>query len=399
MPKIFRFVSLLGFVLLCGSLATADFTSPAKNLSNSALPSMHPKIAGTDGSLNVFVVWMEYVSDTEQHLYFAKSTDGGTTWGAPVQLTFGGQIFYVDAPTSSFSICVNEPYVHIVYNWRSTDSDDWEISYYRSADLGETWDLPIYLTANASNSVSPDVAARGSYVHVTYQDNWPGNSEIFYKRLTDNGAGGVDLTRRLTFSDAPSYVPKIAVSSSGEDVHVVYLDLPGTYWQILYKHIYGSGAGSFETRQLTFSNSNNDAPDIAVSTGADPQYVYVVYVASWPGNREIIYKRLDNSGQMPFNTYTARLTYSTTYSESPAVEFDSLSNNVHICYFDDWPGNYDVMYRKLGTYGGGGFTGQRVSWGSGASYYPTVTSAGAWAHIAWMDSTSGNWEIYVKYGN
>jgi len=380
-------------------LATADFTSAAKNLSNSALDSMYPKIAGTDGLPNVYVIWMEYVSAAEQHLYFAKSTDGGTTWGTPVQLTYGGQIYYLSAPEKCYSICVNEPYVHIVYNWRSTDSDDWEISYYRSVDSGDTWILPIYLTTNDSDSVSPDVAARGSYVHVTYQDDWPGNSEVFYKRLTNNGAGPIDQTRRLTFSSSTSYGPKIAVSSSGADVHVAYVDLAGGYYNIFYKHIDGSGAGSYDTRQLTFATSDTRDPDITVSTGADPQYVYIVYAATWPGNPEIMYKRLDNSGQLPFNTYTARLTYSTTDSGSPAVDFDGLFNNVHICYHDDWPGNWDVMYRKLADYGGSGFTGQRVSWGTGASFFPALTSAGASAHVVWMDETSGNWEIYVKYGS
>jgi hypothetical protein len=56
------------------------------------------------------------------------------------------------------------------------------------------------------------------------------------------------------------------------------------------------------------------------------------------------------------------------------------------------------MYRKLALLGGGGFTGQRVSWGSGDSINGDVASSGAWAHVVWSDDTSGNYEIYWKYG-
>jgi hypothetical protein len=119
----------------------------------------------------------------------------------------------------------------------------------------------------------------------------------------------------------------------------------------------------------------------------------------WPGNWDIMYKRLNNYGAAGFATYTARLTYSETESSYPAVDFDSSSNNVHVSYQDVWTGNTDVMYRKLTNFGGAGFSGQRVSWGTGDSANATISSAGASAYIAWMDDSSGNYEILVKYGN
>ena len=399
MSRNLRLTCGLGLFLFCASLALADFTAPAKNVSKSALDSMYPKIAGADGSLNVYIIWTEYVSSTEQHLYFAKSSNSGATWGTPVQLTFGGQI-YSASPKDAYSLCVDEPYIHIVYNWRSTDSDDWEISYYRSDDSGATWDLPIYLTKNTSESLYPDVAARGSYVHVTYQDDYSGVEQILYKRITNYGAGAVDQIRQLTSSGGVHNYPKIAVSESGEHVSIVYVNNYNVQYNIAYIHIYAYGAGAYDSRQLTTSASSaNMSADITTSTGADDQYVYIVYMGNWPGNWDIMYKRLNSYGQAGFTTYTARLTYSDTESDYPVVDFDSISNNVHISFFDNWTGNEDVMYRKLTNFGGAGFTGQRVSWGTGESICPTISSASAQAYIAWMDNSSGNYEIYVKYGN
>ena len=296
---------------------------------------------------------------------------------------------------------VDEPYVHIVFNWRADATDDWEIRYCRSNDCGKTWPVWTQLTNNDTSSLYPDVAARGSYVHVTYQDDWAGNFEVMYKRITNYGAGAVDQTRRLTFSDSDSYLPQIAVSMSGLSVNIVYEDTIDTTLDIFYKHIYSSGAGPYDTRRITFGiyqEDYNSFSDIATSSGTDDQFVYIVYNGHWPGNSEIMYKRLDNWGQGGFIMYSARLTYSSTVSSMAAIAFDSIHNDVHISYLDYWPGNSDVMHRKLPDYGGDGYSAQRISWGSGDSNYSSIASSDVWTFVAWSDNTSGNYEIYFKRG-
>ena len=399
MTRALRISCWAGISVLCAATALADFDIPATNVSKSVLNSGYPKIAGTDGSPNLLIIWMEYLSSSAQYLFFAKSADSGMTWSSPLQLTFTGQVRFPGRPEFSCALCVAEPYLHIVYNWRYNDAEDWDIIYLRSEDLGDTWDAPRLLTFNRSKSISADVAVSGEFVHVTYQDSWPGNYEIMYKRITDNGAGPVDQTRRLTFSSTDSAHPRIAVSYSGEDVHIVYEDIYNFVWNVFYKHIYDSGEGAYDTRQLTFGTEHNLSPDVTTSGAADPQYVYVVYQAIWPGNSEIMYKRLDNFGQVPFNIYTVRLSYSPVDSSFPAIDFDTNENNVHICYHDAWPGNLDVMYRRLGDFGGGAFLGRYVTWGEANSLAATVTSAGVSAFVGWMDDRSGDHDIYVKYGN
>ena len=392
-----------GLTLWLAPLGHAQFTNPSVNISNSAMDSKFPKICHLAGGSTELVVWVE-TDGTTDYLYFAKSTNGAVTWSTPFQLSTNGQILEHSEDIGdycAFNMEVADPYVHIVIQWRDNSSDDWDIWYLRSVDLGDTWDLWVALTNNTYESQFPDVATAGDYVHVTYQDDWPGNREIMYKRITNYGGGAVDQTRRLTFSSGNSYYPKIAVRESGYCVSVVYEDDTSGYYNVYYKHVDNYGAGSYETKQLTFGSTVGDwngLPDIAVGTGSYDAYVYIVYQAFWPGNREVMYKRLDNYGFGAFNTYTARLTYSTTVSTSNAIDWDTIYDYVHISYQDSWPGNNDIMYRKLSGGGGAGFTGQRVSWGTGDSSSATVGASGAWAYVAWADDSSGNYEIYVKKG-
>jgi len=397
-----------GLLLFLAPLAQADLSSPSKNISQSELDSVFPKVVQVPGTNTVLVCWIE-TNGTCDFLYFIKSTDGGSTWGKPKMLSLTGQIRENDESGGdlgnyyALAMAVQAPYVHIVIQWRPSEADDFEIRYRRSADLGDTWGGWTLLTDNATDSRFPDVIARGSYVHVAYQDSWPGNEEIMYKRITDNGGGAVDKTRRLTNSASDSYYPRIAASQDGSVVSVVYEDNAAAAFNIYLKSIDSEGAGAFYTRQLTFGTDPfsgwNGLPDIATSTGSAPddQYVYVVYQTLWPGNMEIMYKRLDNYGfASGGTTYTARLTYSTTDSQSNAIDFDNSTHDIHISYQDAWPGNNDVMYRKLAGFGGGGFTGQRVSWGTGDSSQSAVAASSGNAYIVWADKTSGNYEVYIK---
>jgi hypothetical protein len=169
---------------------------------------------------------------------------------------------------------------------------------------------------------------------------------------------------------------------------------------IFYKHIDNYGAGSYQSWQLTFgaNPAYNGIPDIAVGAGTWDEYVYIVYQTTYPGNNDIMYKRLSNHGVGPFTTKTSRLSYSTTDSLAASIDFDPVYGAVHVTYHDSWPGNNEIMHKATGSGGGGAFYTKRVSWGTGDSAHSTVAASGSWAYIVWSDNTSGNYEILFKYG-
>lgn len=396
MTKISRLLSLFSGLLLSTALgASADFSAPPINISNSGSGSFYPKIAHETGSSNVFVCWLE-VDPIYDRLYFSKSTDEGASWSLPVDLTKWKKIRtgVTEQDCSALSICVNEPYVHIVTQWRMGAAQTFEIFYLRSDDLGETWDAWRQLTFNSTPSRMPDIAGRGEYVHVVYVDDWAGNSDIIYKRIAGYGAGAVDQTRRLTYSAGESLFPRLAVTQSGSTVNIVYEDDFNGVRNLFYKHIDDAGSGLLTTRQLTFGTTYNGLPDIVTSSGADDSYVYIVYQALWPGNREIMYKRLSEYGHPSGATYTLRLTFSPGESRGGAIDFDGLNNTVHVAYHEAETDYCNVMYRKLTNFGGAGFSGERVTWWNYLSTQPTVAALGDWALITWQNPD----EIYVIKG-
>ncbi len=157
-------------------------------------------------------------------IYYKRSTDAGVNWGADTRLT--NNIAYSEFP----SVAVSGSVVHVV--WNDNRDGNSEIYYKRSTDGGISWGADTRLTNNSAISEYPSVAVSGSVVHVVWQDNRDGNYEIYYKRSTDAGISwGADT--RLTNNTAFSWYPSVAVS--GSVVHVVWKDNRDGNWEIYYK--------------------------------------------------------------------------------------------------------------------------------------------------------------------
>ena len=95
------------------------------------------------------------------------------------------------------------------------------------------------LSGNIGQSARPSIAASGNNVHVVWDDNTPGNSDILYRRSLDNGITFPNIIKNLSGNAGASINPAIAVS--GNNVHVVWHDnTPGNF-DILYRRSLDGG--------------------------------------------------------------------------------------------------------------------------------------------------------------
>ena len=101
------------------------------------------------------------------------------------------------------------PPVHVVWEDNTPGND--EIYFKTSADNGATWSANKRLTNNTGWSGIPSIAASGSNIHVTWIDYTPGNYEIYFKTSADSGATW-SANKRLTNNTGASFYPSIAVA-------------------------------------------------------------------------------------------------------------------------------------------------------------------------------------------
>jgi len=219
------------------------------NVANSRLPSV-----AVSGS-TLHVVWYdERVGNWE--IYYKRSTDGGSSWGPDTRLT--------NDPFASFypSVAVSGSVVHVVWHDQRDNSGIDEIYYKRSTDGGTSWGADIRLTNNIHNQQYPSVTVSGTVVHIVWHDYRDGNSKIYYKRSTDGGSSwGPDT--RLTNSISDSWYSSI--TASGSAVHVVWYDNRDGNDEIYYKRSTDGGSSWGADKQLTSESSFSFSPSVTAS--------------------------------------------------------------------------------------------------------------------------------------
>ena len=251
MKKHLLFIS----ISLLGSLVSYAQWQPDVRLTNNPSPSntsLNNSWCVAASGDTVLAVWDDQ-RDGNYEIYFKRSTDAGISWGEDTRLT-----------NSAYSydpcITIKGSVVHIV--WQELRDGYYEIYYIRSTDGGVSWDADTRLTTNTSDSWNPSIAANGSLVHVVWEDERQGNSEIYYKNSTDGGVTwGADT--RLTSSPSDSWNPSVTVS--GLLVHVAWYDFRDGNWEIYYKRSADGGVSWGTDTRMTNNSHVSRYPCLASS--------------------------------------------------------------------------------------------------------------------------------------
>jgi len=186
-------------------------------------PSSHPTIA-TDPNNSIHLVWQEYTPSITATftIGYKRSTDGGVNWSAAQGLAWNAGI-------SSYPSMAIYPSDNIHVVWQNNAPGKYEIYYRRSTDGGVTWTTVQRLTWTAGDTLFPAIAIdSNNSIFVVWGDNLSGNYEIYYRNSPDGGVSWGNFTR-LTWTTQWSSEPAIAIDS-GASIHVVWQDdTPGNY--------------------------------------------------------------------------------------------------------------------------------------------------------------------------
>ncbi len=146
-----------------------------------------------------------------------------------------------------------------------------------------------------------------------------------------------------------------------------------------------------DVRLTTFTGTSNTSYcDRSVAVIGNT--VHVVWYDDRDGNYEIYYKRSTDNG-ISWGADT-RLTNNTSFSAGSGISVSGMI--VHIVWYDGRDGNWEIYY-KHSTDGG-------VTWGAdtrltnnpSSSLSPAVSSSGSYVYVLWDDNRDGNDEMYFK---
>jgi len=173
---------------------------------------------------------------------------------------------------------------------------------------------------------------------LAWQDDTPGKAEIYYKKSTDGGTTWT-ANKRLTWTSGQSASPSLAVDSSGNP-HVVWQDeTPGNN-EIYYRKSTDGGSTWAASQKLSWNSGSSQEPGIAIDSSGNLQ---LVWTDNTPGNFEV-YHRESSDGGVAW-TVSKKLSSTSGYSYGPVIKA-GLSGSLHVFWYDGTPGNSEVYYKK-----------------------------------------------------
>jgi len=307
------------------------FANP-QDLSNDASDSGSPMVA-TDPSGNIYVVWEN--DSGVLGVFFARSSDGGATFTAPVALSTntGGSM------SPQIAVDVNGD-VNVVWEDDSGNSSD--ISFSRSADHGATFSAPKSLSLGVGNSTSAAIAVDlNGNINVAWENDSPGNFDLFFSRSTDGGLN-FSTPKNLSNSAGLSRTVQMALDGGG-NINVVWAENtpPNSSTDIFFTRSANGGASFSAPRNLSSNAGFSANPSVTVDPGGN---INAVWEDSTPGNRDIFFSQSLDAGA----TFSAaqNLSNDTGLSSVPLILADG-KGNLNVLWQDATPGVSQIFYSRF----------------------------------------------------
>ena len=149
-----------------------------------------PAIA-VDNNGTVYTVWVDTRFGSGGDIFFAKSYVSGQHFNANKRIY--SLSYAMDKGRASPDMVIRQGILYIVWEeWALTSSDDTTIVFCKSTDGGASFTAPVDITpGRAGNQANPALAVdRTGNIHVVWQDNIPGPSrewDIYYSNSTNGG--------------------------------------------------------------------------------------------------------------------------------------------------------------------------------------------------------------------
>jgi subtilase family serine protease len=241
---------------------------------NQSAQAGRPAVAVVGSKL--YVVWHNDNSARGGHCWisFRRSVDGGAHWKATRTLT--------NAPASTDArnpaVAALDSLVYVA--WESLVSGNKEIFFRKSTNAGAGWQTAMRLTTNSGSSACPALAVQGSAVYLAWEDTTPGNREIFFRKSANRGVTWKP-EMRLTENAGQSRAPALAVNDSS--VYAVWEDNTPGNPELYHRKSTNKGADWLAIERLTQNSGASRGQAVAVGGSK----IYVTWQDRTPGNNEI----------------------------------------------------------------------------------------------------------------
>ena len=371
------------------------FSSP-KNLSNSPGSSAAAQVA-VDSVGDINVLWAEQLQYPNWDIFFSRSIDGGETFSAPKNIsnTPGASQF-----SSGFHLAVDSSgAINVVWIESDNTTGNQDVLFTRSADGGRTFSDPKNLSTTGKATMPSLAVDSSGNINVVWEDNTPGNYDIFYSGSTD---GGATFSPPANLSNNPGNSSRAHIALEfNNNINVVWEDnTPGNY-DIFFTRSNDGGITFSSPKNLSNSPGSAHGAEIVTDSSGN---INVVWQDNGSGDYDIFFTRSADEGTTfaPVKNLSNNPGYSGLFNPPGPSGFQIAlysRGNINVVWGDTTLGNEDIFVTRSSNGGATFSTPQNLSNDLGSSLNPqiAVDSSGV-ISVVWVDNTSGNYDIFFAGG-
>lgn len=331
--------------------------------------------------------------------YYARSTDGGTTFSQPILVDAEAGSILREHPALAVGL---DGRVYIA--WEDKYNGNWDVYYAYSAD-GTTFSPAVRVNDDTtlSDQMRPTLAVgRDSTVYLAWQDQRNGDWDIYSARLADND-NTFGLNAQVNVETRGQQVdPAIGVDSQGQ-VHMVWADDQSGKWMIYYARSEGEG---FRQGRVVGSglmqDLSNELPSLTI--GPDDK-VHVTWASAY-----ILHNVYNVPLYLPVYAVSANRgdTFSSPRQAGNGYQYVSVRPNettiavdgmtVHVILTTYSPRDGSLIWDYCSMDGGLNFkdpVSVAQAQGGDVMHYPmAVIDQTGHLHVLWAYARGDEWDIY-----
>lgn len=345
-----------------------SWSSPDKKVSSddNQSPQKNPSLAVTSSG-GLYVAWKDQREDGQNNIYFASSIDGGASWTEPnVRINTDPDTGNQREPALAVD---STGAVYAVWQDTRNGTGDGDIYFAKSTNGGTTWTHPNVRVSTDTTNVSqedPTIAVDSNdHIYVAWEDERMGNWDIFFAKSEDGGSTWTE-PNVIVSNDTTNSVqrnPTIAVSSTST-IYVIWED-----WRNDadgHKIIPGGGTDGVNNADIYLAKSTDGGntwtkPNLKVNTDSGTQQqirpslavgsgniLHVVWQDYCNGNSDIYYAESTNGGGA-WTDPNIRVNddISTADQSYPCLAADP-NGAVFIAWQDERDGDYNIYFTAMG---------------------------------------------------
>ena len=364
-------MAILIFLLAASPLAVqaqVAFSPPTNVSSNPGASGLSQIAVDSKGSINI--VWLDNTPGYYA-VFFSRSTDGGATFSTPQNLSND------PAGSSAPQIAVDSSgNINVV--WQDNPPGNYQIFFTRSSDGGATFSAPMNISNDPRGAGSPYMAVdSGGNINVA----WVSSPTVvpYIISFSRSSDGGATFSTPIAVSSRPSYRPQVAVDSAG-NINVAWTEGFNGPVDVVFSRSSDGGATFTAPKVISYLSEVDLGFRMALDSKGN---LYAVWDTQPYGN---IYLSHSSDGGATFSYTAITNNTSGTGPQGQQIAIDS-SDNINVVW--------NIFFSRSSDGGATFSTPQNLSNDLGNSYASQIaTDSSGNINVVWQDNTPGNYDIF-----